>query len=120
MSFSDDRTVTLILWDIAGETTSSKIPASYKLGAHGILYVLDVSRPSTFENLTAQISELRKLLPDVPLICLANKSDLLSDTFRENIRKEIGDQKLLFTSAKSGENVQTAFEEITKEIMSWD
>lgn len=120
MSFSDNREVTLILWDIAGETSSSKIPASYKLGAHGILYVFDVSRPSTFENLTDQISDLRKLLPGVPVICLANKSDLLSENFRENIRKEIGDQKLLFSSAKTGENVQTAFEEITKEIMSWD
>lgn len=120
MSFEGDRSVTLILWDIAGETTSSKIPASYKLGAHGILYVFDVSRPSTFVNLTEQITDLRKMLPNAPLICLANKSDLLSNNFRSEIEKEIGDQKLLFTSAKTGENVQVAFESLTKEIMSWD
>ncbi len=120
MSFDDGRSVTLILWDIAGETTSDKIPASYKLGAHGILYVFDVSRPSTFSNLTDQISELRKTLPNVPVICLANKSDLLANNFRADIEKEIGDQKLLFTSAKTGENVENAFESLTKEIMSWD
>jgi len=120
MSFDNGNSVTLILWDIAGETTSAKIPASYKLGAHGVLYVFDVSRPSTFENLTDQISDLRKMLPDAPIICLANKSDLLASNFRADIEKQIGDQKLLFTSAKSGENVQEAFEALTKDIMSWD
>ncbi len=115
----EGKSVQLILWDIAGETSSSKIPQSYKLGAHGILYVMDVSRPSTYENLNEQIAELRKILSNVPLICLANKSDLLSPNFRKDLEEKVGDHKLLFTSAKTGENVEVAFESLTKEIMSW-
>ena len=115
-----DNSVTLILWDIAGETSASKIPNSYKLGAHGVLFVFDVSRPSTYENLNDQISEIRKTVQDVPVICLANKSDLLADNVRQDIANEVGQRELLFTSAKTGENVEKAFESLTKKIMGWD
>lgn len=120
MKLDDNRAVTLILWDIAGESSSAKIPDSYKLGAHGILFVFDVSRPSTYENINDQISELRKTLPEVPLLCLANKSDLLASNFRSDVQNKVGNHELLFTSAKTGENVELAFENLTKHIMSWD
>jgi len=115
----DGNTVQLILWDIAGETSASKIPQSYKLGAHGILYVVDVTRPSTYKNINKQIFDLRKLLPDAPVICLANKSDLLSPDFRNEFKNQLGDRKMYFTSAKTGENVEEAFESLTKDIMLW-
>ena len=35
----DGVELTMIIWDIAGETNQSKIPKSYQLGAHGVLYV---------------------------------------------------------------------------------
>ena len=115
-----DNSVTLILWDIAGETSASKIPNSYKLGAHGVLFVFDVSRPSTYEHLNEQISEIRKTVQDVPVICLANKSDLLNENSRKDIAEEVAQSELLFTSAKTGENVEIAFESLTKKMMSWD
>ncbi|MEL7145137.1 MAG: GTP-binding protein, partial [Bacteroidota bacterium] len=115
-----ENSVTLILWDIAGETSATKIPNSYKLGAHGVLYVFDVSRPSTYENINEQITEIRKTVQEVPLICLANKSDLLNDSSRQEIAKAVGDREILFTSAKTGENVESAFESLTKQMMSWD
>ena len=47
----DDKTMTMLIWDIAGEVSQDKVPGSYFLGASGIIYVFDLSREGTFENI---------------------------------------------------------------------
>ncbi len=51
--------VELFLWDVAGEISQNKVPLSYFLGAHGIIYVFDVTRPLTYKNLDTDISYLK-------------------------------------------------------------
>lgn len=113
----DQKEVNIVLWDIAGEDAMKKIPASYKLGAHGILYVFDVTRPTTYKDLDQHISELRMTLPDAPLVKLANKSDMLTESMKSDLTKELDFSEVLFTSAKTGENVEAAFENLTKEMI---
>ncbi len=113
----DGHEVNIVLWDIAGEDAMKKIPASYKLGAHGIIYVFDVTRPTTYKEIDQHISELRVTLPEAPLIKLANKSDMLTDAMKSDLKKEIDFEEVLFTSAKTGENVETAFENLTREMI---
>ena len=43
--------VEIFLWDVAGEVSQEKVPISYFLGAHGIIYVFDLTRPLTYQNL---------------------------------------------------------------------
>ena len=40
--------VTLLLWDIAGEISQDKVPNSYFLESSAVVYVFDLTRPSTY------------------------------------------------------------------------
>jgi small GTP-binding protein len=112
----DGMEVNLLIWDIAGETAQNKVPKSYQLGAHGVLYVFDLSRPSTYNNLHEQLNYLKELLPTVPIEILANKKDLLTEQETQKILNELA-LDIKTTSAKTGENVEEAFMRLTKSMI---
>ncbi len=114
----DGFEVNMIIWDIAGEDNQKKVPASYRLGAHGILYVFDIGRPSTYENLDNELSYLNEILPNIPFQILANKTDLLSIEERTNVLEKLKDYEIFQTSAKTGEHVDEAFELLAKSMIS--
>ena len=109
----DGRQMTLLIWDVAGETEQKKVPQSYLLGAHGVIYVFDLTRPSTYENLSEQIDYVKKLLPQAPIQILGNKKDLLSSEEIEEVLAQISFD-LKTTSAKTGEHVELAFLNLSK------
>ena len=108
--------VNLLIWDIAGETAQNKVPKSYQLGAHGVLYVFDLTRPSTYNNLHEQLNYLKVLLPSTPIEILANKKDLVSQEEVDIILNELG-MEIKTTSAKTGEYVEEAFLRLTKSMI---
>ena len=110
--------VTLIIWDIEGNTSLSKARKSYLTGSHGFLYIFDVSRPETFENLENEMDFLNVNYPGISVCKIGNKSDLMSS---ENVKDFFKSEKFKdceFTSAKNGENVEEIFLKITKLITS--
>jgi small GTP-binding protein len=108
--------VKMMLWDIAGESTAMKIPKKYLAGAHGLIYVFDVTREETYQNIESDLFELHKYLNGNPSIILANKSDLVNDTFIENLRGIIS-TSFNITSAKTGENIEGAFLKLAKDML---
>ena len=113
----DGVVITLLIWDIAGENSQQKIPQSYRLGAHGALYVFDVSRPATYEHLENEILALKEMIPGIPLQILANKSDLVEDETLQECLKKIAPYQAFATSAKSGAHVEEAFELLAKKMI---
>ncbi|WP_299457280.1 Rab family GTPase [uncultured Microscilla sp.] len=109
-------TVNMILWDVAGEVSQTKVPASYYLGSHGVIYVFDLQRPSSFENITSDIDFIRSKLPNAPICVIGNKKDLLSDAELNSIQQNLSVKASYFTSAKTGENVEAMFEMIAKQM----
>ena len=110
--------LSLLIWDIAGQKMLGNVHQSYYRGAHGALVVADVTRKETFENIVTWISEMFSVVPGIPVLVLANKYDLKE-------KATIGEQHIctmmdklgvsfLFTSAKSGLNVENAFNTIAK------
>lgn len=108
--------VTLIIWDIAGETNQAKIPKSYQLGAHGVLYVFDITRPSTYQNLDEQLNYLKEVLPGAPVQIIANKKDLASPEKQKEVLSEINLRGIHTTSAKTGENVEKIFKLLARDM----
>lgn len=113
----EDETVSMMIWDIAGEVTQDKVPTSYFLGASGIIYVMDLSRPLTFSNLETDVQFLKELLPFANIVIVANKRDLVTDEQLENIKQELALPLDYATSAKTGENVDELFYELGKRLL---
>jgi len=107
----------IILWDIEGQAQQQKVPTSYFLGASTILYVFDLSRPSTFQDLCCNVSYLEQLVPSATIKLIANKCDLVTEAEIQHIRRALPYPIDLITSAKSGENVEALFKSVGQSIL---
>lgn len=124
----------LSLWDTAGQETYKSITRSYFRGASGALLVFDITRRNTFNSVTSWLHDLRQIAEeDIVVILVGNKSDLApasttsTSTSAANKRQVTTEEAELWckenrvmqyveTSAKSGENVERAFLEVSERI----
>lgn len=113
----DDSKINMIIWDIAGERNQENTPQSYLLGTNGIIYVVDISNPASYQNAASDITFLKKKLPTVPILVIANKVDLISAAEKATILKTMLIIPDIFTSAKSNQNVELVFDELGKLIL---
>ncbi len=110
-------TVTLIIWDLEGHDDIKKTRSSYLLGTHGFIYVFDLSRPVTFENLKSEVTFLKDNFPNIPLKVVGNKLDLVNTSY---LKQYDAIFKLLvdfFTSAKSGSKVESLFSKLAEDLI---
>jgi small GTP-binding protein len=112
----DGRIVSLLIWDVAGETNMIDIFYAHYKSSDGIIYVFDITRPPSSEKILGDIRVLNKFLKNVPMIVVANKIDLVQDA--EKAKSEIGIEVDYFTSAKTGEAVEEIFTRIAKKCIS--
>ncbi len=117
----DDQEINLLLWDIHGEDEYQKVQASYLLGAAGYFIVIDGTRKNTIEVGKALQQFAEENIGQKPFIVLLNKSDLVDDWEMDDMMvQKLTDLgwTLKKTSAKTGEGVEEAFLELTKQIMT--
>ncbi len=115
----DDADVDLMIWDILGQRTNESLHAAYYRGSAGALAVCDYTRPATMDSLNSWVTSLRSVVGDIPILILANKSDMEKQfSFAE--LKTFGTAMscdVLETSAKTGENVEVAFSAISRKLV---
>jgi len=111
------KEITMILWDVAGEVAQDKVPVSYFLGASGIIYVFDLTRPSTYQNLAEDVAYLQKLTNGGIVRVVGNKKDLVSDEKIQEIKSLLPMTCDIITSAKTGENVEDLFNSLGAELV---
>ena len=114
-----DKELSILLWDIAGEVAQDKVPTSYFLGASGVIYVFDLTRPSTYKNLDKDIEYLKNIINGGTIKIVANKSDLISEEDLEKIKAVIPMPWDIVTSAKTGKNVNELFQKLGAELLDW-
>jgi small GTP-binding protein len=110
----DKQNITLIIWDIEGNTSIERARRSYLTGSHGFLYVFDVSRRETFESLEEEMLFLKENYPEIPVCKIGNKSDLIDSEATREFFNQDRFKDCDFTSAKHGENVEEIFSKIAK------
>lgn len=115
---TDKGDLSMMIWDIAGEVAQNKVPTSYFLGTSGIIYVFDVTRPSTYGNVLEDIEYLKSINKLTTIRLVGNKKDLVTDEAIAALSKEIALPVDLFTSAKTGENVDKLFQDFATEMVS--
>ncbi len=110
------KKLSLIIWDVEGNTTVKNARLSYLLGSNGFIYVFDATRIDTFSELNTEIEFLKENYPKAKIKVIGNKTDLVSKQSLIDILalKEVKYDYL--TSAKSGENVNQMFQELAQEL----
>ena len=112
----DEIDCELLIWDIEGTASLERVPLSYFKGASGVIFVCDVSRKKTIQNLKAHIRFFLDLEP-VEYVVACNKADLLSSA--PEISSDIAlPGQMILTSAKENTNVDQLFALITKKVLS--
>jgi small GTP-binding protein len=114
-------TLDLMVWDIMGEKGfRSLLRDAYFEGAHGVLAVCDLTRKDTLYDLNNWVQMVRKQVGDVPIVFLGNKADLgerIVVSPEELARMgAILNAKYFLTSAKTGQNVNEAFQVLADAI----
>ncbi len=110
----NNEEVRLSCWDLAGQEHFASVRSSFYSGALGVIYVYDLTRKETLENLVEWKKEVDKRVPGIPAVMLGNKVDLIdqrevTDADGGEMAKKLDAYKLWETSAKTGENVDSAF-----------
>jgi len=113
-------TVQLVIWDIAGQSQFTSVTPGFYRGAEGALMVCDPTRRETSRNLFSWDRRFRETAAAHNVIVLFNKSDLSAkwEVSREEAESVARELKCpcLFTSARTGENVEEAFSSLARKI----
>lgn len=109
VSLNDNTEISLIIWDLEGNTTIKKARSSYLLGASAFIYVFDASRIETYKEINDELDYLKTLFPKAIIKTVGNKSDLIEIEDIEKNLQSIEFKPDIFTSAKTGENVEAFF-----------
>lgn len=109
----DEVECELLIWDIEGATSIKKIPPNYLKGASGAIFVCDVGRSETIENLNEHINTFLMINHNARYVIAYNKADLLTVSQREILNLS---GNTFLTSAKEGSNVEELFMTLAKEI----
>jgi small GTP-binding protein len=101
----------LQIWDILGARSHAKIQKTAFKGADGAFLVLDLTRRETLYSFDLWLHSLYEVTGEIPVVVLANKSDLKPDFKSDRIKVLADDYGLPYflTSAKTGENLDDAF-----------
>ena len=116
IELTSNDTMSLMIWDLEGTDDMGLLQTGYLHSTHGIILVFDVTRPSTFENLKKDINTLQDKIPDVPIITVGNKVDLVVSSELSALEKNAGISIDYFTSAKSGELVNELFSRVALQL----
>ncbi len=114
-----DKSVKLQIWDMGGEERFRFLLPTYALGSSGALFLIDVTRPDTLNEMNDWISIVRSKNGKIPIIFVANKVDLkenrkVSTQTLKEICEENSFAEFYETSAKIGTNVEDVFRKLTE------
>ncbi|RWW36928.1 hypothetical protein BHE74_00058010 [Ensete ventricosum] len=117
----EGRTIKAQIWDTAGQERYRAITSAYYRGALGAILVYDVTKPTTFENVSRWLKELRDHADtNIVIMLIGNKTDLkqLRAVTSEDAQSYAEKEGLSYieTSALEATNVEQAFQLILAEI----
>ena len=117
----DEQNIRLLLWDIGGQDQFAKLRTIYFKGSNAAFGVFDLTSPQSLLKLPGWISSIKKTVKkSIPILIVGNKNDLDRQVERgeaEDLAKRLNCE-YLETSAKTGENVEIAFEKLARALIA--
>lgn len=124
LTIDNDTKILLNIWDFAGEKKFRLLFPSYVSGASGAILLYDITNKESLQDIHNWMIVLNSVSsPPKTKILLEAKCDLEDqrEVTKEEAQKLFDQYKfhgqILKTSAKTGENVETAFEMLGREIL---
>ncbi len=115
--------VKLLIFDIIGEKGFRQLlREAYFQGANGLMAVFDVTRGDTLDSLDDWVENAYDVTGSIPTHLIANKVDLtdevvVSEVEVNRVSKDLN-SPFVFTSAKTGENVEKVFKYIGTKLVN--
>jgi small GTP-binding protein len=115
----EEKEVSLMIWDIAGQPQFYMLHRPYFNGADGMMLVYDTTRSSSFSNVNNWYSTSVKYgLSGIPRVLIGNKIDLKDEKkiilpMAEHLSQKLN-APFFETSALTGENVKSIFYKIAE------
>ena len=113
----------LFVWDIASQKSFEMVRSHYLQHANLVIVVVDVNRIEPKNFIEPWIADIKaNSPPNCPYIIVVNKSDLIDleelKKSIEKLEKIYKNTKIFYSSAKSGENVDSIFDYIADFLIS--
>ena len=118
-----EHTVTLSIWDIAGQERFKFFRQSFYRGASGAMVVFDLTRYPTFNpNVVNWLKELWGFTGRIPIVLIGNKVDLADLRNVRNADVQSFADKVpcsyIETSAKTGAHVDESFKQLAIDMLN--
>lgn len=91
----------LIFWTVGGQSSVSLVQQDILIGTSALIYVFDLTRPSTFQNLDSELALLKERLPGIPTILVGSKKDLIAKDELEDLSTSLKWSNAQLLSGKS-------------------
>jgi signal recognition particle receptor subunit beta len=114
----DGQELTIVLRDIAGAEEHFSVPLHYVKGAARYLLAIDGTQRDSLTSALDIVAEIEQGIGPLPFVIVVNRSDLDWDLSNSEVDSAFAkyDQPWLATSAKSGENVESAFAALARRV----
>lgn len=118
----DGKSITLQLWDVAGQERFRSITSIYFRRCNAIIILFDITNRESFDNVKKWISEIDKYdCANIEKILVGNKCDLEQKRVVsiEDAKKFANNMDMMYveTSAKKSTHINDLFENIIKKII---
>ncbi len=122
----DGEIVTLRIWDFAGEERFRVLLPSFAKGADGGIFMYDITRYSTLNNMKDWLSIFEYFVSDdqmkIPIIIIGGKADLqdkrsVEPEKAQELSINYNLQGFYECSSKTGDNVAILFEYIARKML---
>jgi small GTP-binding protein len=116
------KDICLEIIDTGGQEKFHCLTKSFFNKVDGIIFVFDLTNKESFENLKNWLKEAESYTEDFEYILVGNKKDLINsiEVNQESLKDNdlFNDTKYFEVSAKTGENIEECFEELTDLILN--
>ncbi len=124
VEYESGKSAKLTIWDIGGQERFKFLRRSFYEGTNGAFLIFDLSRASTFPRMKEWLIDMRSTISGkIPLVIIGNKSDLIpeiGEVIDRNEPQAYANKEgsvYIQTSAKTGDNVEKAFTELTQRMI---
>ena len=116
------KNIRLEIIDTGGQEKFHCLTKSFFNKVDGIIFVFDLTNKQSFENLKNWLKEAESYTEDFEYILVGNKKDLINsiEVNQESLKDNdlFNGTKYFEVSAKTGENIEECFEELTDLILN--